>query len=48
MLVISRNLGKLSLSVNKINFVTREEILHRIEIESATKAKKIVDKPPKV
>jgi len=35
-------------SFNKINFVSRQEILKRIEIESAVKAKRIVDKRPKV
>ena len=33
-------------SFNEINFVSREEIQRRIEIESAVKAKKIVDKRP--
>ncbi len=33
-------------SFNEINFVSREEIQRRVEIESAVKAKKIVDKRP--
>jgi len=34
-------------SFNKINFISRQEILKRIEVESAVKAKKIVDMRPK-
>lgn len=33
-------------SFNRINIVPRKEILHRIEIEAAVKAKKVVDKRP--
>lgn len=39
--------SSIEISFNKINFVARKEILHRIEIESAVKAKKIVDRRPK-
>ena len=35
-------------SFNKINFISRKEILHKIEIESAVKAKKIVDRRAKI
>ena len=34
-------------SFNKIIFVSKEEIQHRTEIESAVKAKKIIDRRPK-
>ncbi|OGW84390.1 MAG: hypothetical protein A2987_02180 [Omnitrophica bacterium RIFCSPLOWO2_01_FULL_45_10] len=37
-------LSSADLSFNKVNFVTHEEIQRRIEIESAVKAKRIVDK----
>lgn len=35
------------ISFNKINFVSSQEIQRRIEVESAVKAKRIVDKRPK-
>jgi hypothetical protein len=34
-------------SFNKINFISRKQMHQRVEIESAIKAKKIVDKRPK-
>lgn len=40
-------LASTEVSFNKINFVDRKEVLHKIEIESALKAKKIVDRRPK-
>ena len=40
-------LSRTEVTFNKIEFVPRDEIQRRIEIESATKAKKIVDKRPK-
>lgn len=39
-------LSEEEITFNRINFVSREEIKKRIEIESAVKAKKIVDKRP--
>ncbi len=39
-------LSAAEISFNKINFITRQEIQKRIEIESAVKAKKIVDRRP--
>ena len=41
-----RLLSYMEVSFNRINFVTRDEIKHRIEIESSVKAKKIVDRRP--
>jgi phenylacetate-coenzyme A ligase PaaK-like adenylate-forming protein len=41
-----RLLSHEEVSFNRINFVSRDEIKHRIEIESAVKAKKIVDRRP--
>jgi phenylacetate-coenzyme A ligase PaaK-like adenylate-forming protein len=41
-------LASAEVSFNQINFVTSQEIGERTEIESAVKAKKIVDKRPKV
>lgn len=41
-------LSSTDISFNKINFVSRQEIQRRIEIESAVKAKKIIDKRPAV
>jgi len=41
-------LARSEISFNQINFVSSEEIQQRIEIESAVKAKKIVDKRPKI
>ena len=41
-----RLLSHEEVSFNRINFVTRDEIKHRIEIESSVKAKKIVDRRP--
>lgn len=40
-------LSSTEVTFNKIEFVPRDEIQRRIEIESAAKAKKIVDKRPK-
>lgn len=40
-------LAQVEISFNRINFVSSEEIKERTEIESAVKAKKIVDKRPK-
>ncbi|MDP3804213.1 MAG: AMP-binding protein, partial [Candidatus Omnitrophota bacterium] len=40
-------LSRTEVTFNRIEFVPRDEIQSRIEIESATKAKKIVDKRPK-
>lgn len=39
-------LSSTDISFNKINFVSRQEIQRRIEIDSAVKAKKVVDKRP--
>ena len=40
--------SNIDVSFNKIIFVSRRKILRRIEIESAVKAKKIVDQRPKI
>lgn len=39
-------LSEEEISFNQINFVSRDQIKHRIEIESSVKAKKIVDRRP--
>lgn len=39
--------SKNDISFNAINCVSRDEILHRLEIDSAVKAKKVLDKRPK-
>ncbi|MBI5143516.1 MAG: AMP-binding protein [Candidatus Omnitrophica bacterium] len=41
-------LSSADVSFNKINYISRKEIQQRIEIESAVKAKKIIDKRPVV
>jgi len=36
------------ISFNRINIITRQEILRKIEIETSVKAKKVLDKRPKI